>query len=127
MLTNTLEIMTWLVQYYFISLEEEQKTDNQDGIASAYMNLGNVYYYLSDYDISLEYATNALQLNQKLKNDLGILKCYNNIGSIYSELGFYDNALSYSQNAYDLSKELGNEDLRIINLKQPGENLLWEK
>jgi serine phosphatase RsbU (regulator of sigma subunit)/Tfp pilus assembly protein PilF len=67
--------------------------------------LGYNYYYLSDFNHSVEFFLKTLAICEKQKNKRGIAACHNNIGSIYLELDDTAKALKHHLMALKIRKE----------------------
>lgn len=67
--------------------------------------IGYDYYYLSDFNHSVEYFLKTLVICEKQHNKRGIAGCHNNIGSIYLELDDTANALKHHLLALKIRKE----------------------
>jgi signal transduction histidine kinase len=75
--------------------------------------VGEVYYYLGEYDNALSYYNQALSVAKKIKNVWMIRALDNDIGLIHEKLGSYEEALRYYRYAMELiDKE--NEDVQIL-------------
>ncbi len=58
-----------------------------DGIAVCYKKIGNKYFSMQAFEISLEYQNKALSIYKGLNNKIGIASCYNNLGISYINIG----------------------------------------
>lgn len=91
----------YLKQGYELSL-----TGNNYRIQSDITNqIGYNYYYLSDFNHSVEFFLKTLVICEKQHNKRGIAACHNNIGSIYLELDDTAKALKHQLMALKLRKE----------------------
>lgn len=88
------------------ALKYFNKSDNKQGIANAYGNIGNSYFDIGNYGKSLEYQLLSKDVNKSiLENNpdeneeyeatSGYTFALHNIGSIYKDIGMYEKALEY--------------------------------
>ena len=66
-----------------------------------YYNIGNVFYYLGNYQEALEYYHKARAIREELGDKVGLTKNYTNIGIVLSNLGNYQEALEYHNKAIE--------------------------
>ena len=98
--------------YLFDSIKISQKLNVCDLQLLAYKNIGNIYFYIGEYEKSLEYYNTAKKLTKIITHSKNYYKDFsaefydskllNNIGEIYRMLKCYDDAIRY----YNLSDEL---------------------
>ncbi len=79
----------------------------ENGKASVYNEIGNVYTDLEEYDHALNYEHKALAIQLKLKS--GRANTLNSIGSIFQRKGNLDSAQYYFEEALKLQKNTNNE------------------
>jgi serine phosphatase RsbU (regulator of sigma subunit) len=72
--------------------------------------IGYNYYFLSDFNHSVEFFLKTLVICEKQGNKSGISGCHNNIGSIYLELEDTVNALHHHLLALKMRKENSRND-----------------
>lgn len=84
----------------------EINTTNKASIAGQWLNVGNVYQDLSDYNNAMIYHLKALGLFEEAGNKMGVSFCYNSICNNYSKLKQYAKALEYGQKSLALKKIL---------------------
>jgi tetratricopeptide (TPR) repeat protein len=77
--------------------------------ASAYNNIGIIYWYQGNYSEALKNHFNALEIRKEIKDKKGIAICYNNIGLAFSYLGNYPEALKSYFAALKTHEELGDK------------------
>ena len=88
------------------SLKYFKESDNKQGIANAYGNIGNSYFDIGDYGKSLEYQLLSKDANKNILADSpdeneeyeatnGYTYALHNIGAIYKDIGMYEKALEY--------------------------------
>lgn len=78
--------------------------------ASAYNNLGNVYYSDGNYSLALKNYFATLKINQVLKNKEDIAGSYLNIGIIYYYQNNYSEALKNYSASLNLRKQIGDKE-----------------
>ena len=98
--------------YLFDSINISQRQGICDLQFLAYKNIGNIYFYIGDYEKSLDYYNSAEKLTKIIthsknyyKNvsfEFYAAKIYNNIGEIYRVLRCYEDAILY----YNLSSNI---------------------
>jgi len=83
--------------------------NNDTTLFDDYYILGVNYYYLGEYDKSLDNYKKALQFALLFKNKkkCNIVRTLTNIGSVYSAKGFYDEALDYYKRSILAQSESG--------------------
>ncbi len=91
----------YLKQAYELSLN----TTNYRLQSDITNQIGYDYYYLSDFNHSVEFFLKTLVICEKQNNKRGIAACHNNIGSIYLELDDTAKALKHHLMALKLRKE----------------------
>jgi two-component system sensor histidine kinase UhpB len=89
-------------------------------IAGQWLNAGDVYESLADYNNAMVCNLKALHFFEEGGNQLGESFCYNNIASIYINLELYNKALNYAQKSLDLKKQLGDRRSICTSLESLG-------
>lgn len=99
------------------SFELYRSTNNEWGLAGAYIDLGNVYKQLSEYDKSLRYQMASDSLYRKVNSEYNRLAPLANIGTVYTAQGDYQKGLEYYQKSYEIMKRAGdyNENFGIVH------------
>lgn len=91
----------------FVSLNEDE------GLASALMTLGNIYEEMENYSRSLDYFNEAIVIHNKTNNQRELAKAYNNTGNIYYATQKYSTALSAYNKSLSIREDLGfNDDIK---------------
>jgi serine phosphatase RsbU (regulator of sigma subunit) len=98
--------IVYLRQAFDVSL----KTINYRIQSTISNQIGYNYYFLSDYNHSVEFFLKTLSICEKQGNKAGISGCHNNIGSIYLELEDSVNALHHHLLALKMRKEQSRND-----------------
>lgn len=96
------------------------------GIAYAYYHLGNVNYYLDEYELGLQHMDSAKIIFEKENNEKGLGFVFNTKGEIYSLMGNYGEALKplftalkHFENASDdVGKARVNNNIGLIQYYQ---------
>jgi tetratricopeptide (TPR) repeat protein len=78
--------------------------------ASAYNNIGNVYYSNGNYSLALKNYVASLKINQILKNKKDIAGSYLNIGIIYYYQNNYPEALKNYYASLNLREQIGDKE-----------------
>lgn len=97
-------------------LEENKDYRNIIGVV---LNLGNIHYFMKQYEKALEEYKQAIIFNNKLleQNDSSFMKhlhlIYNSTGAAYKELGEYKPAIEYLERAFA-------EAIRLNDFRQLG-------
>lgn len=93
-----------------IQLNKALKVYNEIGekkkISNCLNKIGDVYWWLADYQHALENYFKALAINEQSGNKNGIATCYRNIGWVYNRQQNYDQALNFFQKSLDLFREI---------------------
>lgn len=82
--------------------ENFELVNDQKGLATNYVALGNAYQYSKQHTIAKEYYEAALDIFKKTSNKNGLASAYGNIGHVYEKEGKYDEALVYQERALKL-------------------------
>ena len=88
-----------------------KEVGNKNDIAYCLNNIGIIYWYLENYDKSLEYYLESLKINEEIGNKYGITGSKKNIGGIYLKLNNFDKSLEYFIEGLKLAKEIKAKDL----------------
>lgn len=87
------------LDYYLKASNIFQKSNNENQLAYAYIDLGILYYYNRDIDRSNALLYDALALFNKQKDEKGLALTYANIGFSFEKQEKYDSAYSYQMRA----------------------------
>ena len=93
---------------------------DQQGIASAYHNLGIIAETRGAADEALKWYRKSLALEEELGNRAGMAASYHQLGRIVEARGAYEEALEWYHRALALNKELGNRAGRATSYNQIG-------
>jgi len=103
---------------YYKSLSYMRQAKHTQGIADAYGNLGNAYYYLNDLTKCLEMQLLSLEYNELILKDeknpdrraeasSGRAIALHNTGDLYLEIGLYPQAVEYLNESLKYDLEYG--------------------
>lgn len=104
--TNPAKGIEYLKQAFEIAI----KTKNYRIQSDITNQIGYNYYFLSDFNHSVEFFLKTLKICELQANKSGIAGCHNNIGSIYLELEDTVNALKHHLLALNIRKEINKND-----------------
>ncbi|MBJ7427401.1 MAG: tetratricopeptide repeat protein [Bacteroidia bacterium] len=115
---------------YLFAVSYALKSNDDNTIAWAYQNMGNLYFIQSDYTKAMRYYLGALSKGEKANNPKRVALACNQIGSLYSNINDNAKAAFYYNKSYNILKDLGDEIMfaRIANnlaniYKQQDDNL----
>jgi signal transduction histidine kinase len=94
------------------------------GLATAYLNMGAVYYNKSKYPDAIANYLESLQLEKEIKDNHGLVACYNGISQVYKYQGKYKEASEYCDLSLKISKQ-GGVQKEIAESYYCKGNILW--
>ncbi len=97
------------INYTQQSLEINQASGNQSGIAASFGNLGSCYKSLGDFKKAISYHQQSLEINQVIGNQSGIAASFCNLGICYMSLGEYEKAITHQKQSLNIEKKIGNQ------------------
>jgi len=103
------------LEYFFDSLEINEKIQNQEAIGANLTNIGNVYMNLSDYSKALEYYEKSLDIYENIGNKYGFAASLIGIGVVYTTFSDFNKALEYYNKSLHLYEEI-NYNLGVANV-----------
>lgn len=119
------------LDYHFNALKLFKKASHEEGIITAYKDLGGVFYWKSNYVKGIEYFKKALPFYERVGNQKRIGQISGNLGMSYLVLSDFINAvkyLNYTQKIYKkidykegiawMSTNLGHVYLQAGNTKE---------
>ncbi len=89
-------------------------------VLAVYANIGNIYYYQAQYDMSIEYYLKSLKLAREIDYLGGVSVCISNIGAAYKDLLNYPKALEYLYEALDIAMDVGEKPAITQSLNNLG-------
>lgn len=78
-------------------------------LAVNYIEIGNAYWYLEDYDNALNAYEESLVISKKIKRNDFIWLALSNIASLYTEKGQYKQAIEILKKSIEVSKDIGSK------------------
>lgn len=75
------------------------KTNNKQGEAQAYNDLGILYYDISNFKTSIAYYNKTLNYRKSIQDSMGMAGVYNKLGIAYQRIFKMDSAIFYATNA----------------------------
>jgi tetratricopeptide (TPR) repeat protein len=103
------------INAYQTVLRLGQEHKNQEEIAAAYGNLGNVYDTRGDLDKAVDYYNKALQIDENLGCKEGMANAYSNLGIVYATRGNLDKAAEYIKKSLKINEILGHKEGVVAN------------
>ena len=86
-------------------LEIQQARNDNEGVASAYNNIGIIYDELQKYATALDFYHRSLEIKERI-GDMGtIANTINNIGFLYNKIKNPDKAYEYFSRALEIDKQ----------------------
>ncbi|MBN2893224.1 MAG: tetratricopeptide repeat protein [Bacteroidales bacterium] len=85
---------------------------NKNKIATAMLNIGEVYINIPNFDSSKFYLYEALKLNTEIGDNRGIALAYSTLGKLFNKQKKYTEAIKNLKIALDTAKKVG--DIKII-------------
>ena len=95
------------IQYASQAITLADELHKPDEKATAYKNMGTVYYYLGQYKESEKNYLKSIEISESTGNLEGVAKSYNNIGILNSRQGNYDKALEFYNQSLIIKQKLG--------------------
>ncbi|WP_083238817.1 tetratricopeptide repeat protein [Caloranaerobacter ferrireducens] len=93
-------------------LDLSKKNDNLEKMASAYNNMGEVYYKLKDIDKSIEFLEKSLRIRKEI-NSIYLISTIKSFIDKLFEVGKYSKAKKYLLELSDIAKNKGDMSLLI--------------
>lgn len=97
------------IEYYRLTINYANEIKALDVSASAYINSGVSYFYLSDYKKSAENYLNGLRIIEVQKDTAKIIQVLNNLASVYSANKSSKEAIKTIQKALKLAMQYTNK------------------
>lgn len=118
-------------QMFLRALEHFEKAEFKQGIADAYGNIGNSYYDLGNFELSLKHQLLSIEVNKEVLSNnpseaedyrakRGISYAMHNTGSIYYELGMLDKALEIEKLSLQQEIDSGSKNGEAISYSMLG-------
>ena len=87
----------------------KKETDDKEGEAGCYRNLGNMFRSLGEYVKAKQYFQKALQITREIGHNDEEAACSENLGTVFQSLGEYVKAEECLQNALQIRREIGDK------------------
>ena len=83
---------TFELQQQTLEIQKRIYGENDERLASTFMNLGSSYYQMGDYEKQLELQTRALEIEESCNgpNTAMVAEILTNMSSAYSNLKMYE-------------------------------------
>lgn len=94
------------IDYFFKSLENEEKINNRLGMASSLNNIGACLDKQRQYDDALKFFNKSLAIRIEENDKRGMGTVYNNMGLAYDNKGLTDKALEYYLKSLKVREEI---------------------
>jgi tetratricopeptide (TPR) repeat protein len=94
------------LENYHKALELSNEVNYYHGIATATLNIGELYYQQNKYNEALEFLNKSF-VAYKIINSIHITDALTYIGKVYVEMEDYDNAIKNQKQSFDIAKEMG--------------------
>lgn len=78
-------------------------------LSAIYSQIGNAYFYLSNYDKALHYHRLDLKLAESMKDIMGEAKASGNLGNTLKMLGRFDEAAIYCNRHFEIARSLNDK------------------
>jgi tetratricopeptide (TPR) repeat protein len=95
--------------HFSTSLQYYVESNNKEGIANIYLNLGNIDYYKGNLESAVSNYQKSHDLFEQLQNKIRMSTALNNLGSVYLKLGKIDSAFEFHKQNLKLREETGNK------------------
>ena len=86
-----------------------KKINYRKGAANCFINIGNAFWYQSNYSKALENYLASLKINEEIGNKKGIAYGYLCIGDIYLSQGYFEKALENNLISVKTNEKIGNK------------------
>lgn len=85
--------------YGNLALQHSVKTNNKQGEAQAYNDLGILYYDVSSFNKSISYYKKTMAYRESLLDSMGMASVYNKLGIAYQRIFKMDSAIFFATSA----------------------------
>jgi tetratricopeptide (TPR) repeat protein len=89
--------------------EAAEKLGNSNYLSIIYIDLGNAYSDLGDYQKAIEYQNKQLQIALQIGNKKREGQAYGNLGNAYSSLGDYQKAIEFQNKRLKVALQIGDK------------------
>ena len=109
------------------ALEIFNQLENKHWQATLLMEMGNLNWYIEDFDTAMEYYQQSLGISKEMDNKTFVSMNLNNIALLHQSLGHYDLALETYFESQKLDKQMGSVNNSIIGLNNIANTYLSKK
>ncbi|XP_055342110.1 G-protein-signaling modulator 2-like [Paramacrobiotus metropolitanus] len=88
-------------------------TQDLSVLSAIYVQLGNAYFYLENYDKALEYHTKDMRIASEMKDTRGEAKASGNIAMTLKSLGQFEAAVACGQRQLELYRAAGDDPVAV--------------
>ena len=96
------------------ALELYKEIGDDYELATAYMNVGNEWHYLSDYAQAAEYYLLSKKHAEKINHRSTLRRVNNNLAAVFLDLNDHEKGRQYAEAGLQIAKEL-NDDLAVAS------------
>ncbi|REJ40695.1 MAG: tetratricopeptide repeat protein [Microcystis flos-aquae DF17] len=98
-----------LADYYLelVTVYQQQEEQTNWNYAASLTSLGNVYYFLGEYQKVIEFYQQSLAITREIGDRGGEANSYDNLGIVYGLLGEYQKAIEFHQQSLAIKREIG--------------------
>jgi signal transduction histidine kinase len=89
-----------------VKIAEAGSSSNKPYVGGQWLNAGDVYLGLGQYNMAMDCNLKALRLFEEAGNKRGEAFCYTNMSGLYNLLKQYSNALKFAEKSMYLKKQL---------------------
>lgn len=110
------------VDYFLrgLNLASDNREMYSGELGAIYNNLGNLYYWMRDFDKALSHYTRASEHRVERGDKLGEAQSFGNMAGIYLERNEWDEALVYLRRARTIFQQYGNANMHAQTLNNIG-------
>lgn len=110
------------IEYFQLSLKYAQLAKDNLEVATAFMNLGNAYIKMGNYEKAAFYFEKTLETDLESGNHTYLSTDYNSLGKLYELWQKYDISLEYFKKAFAIDSKENNKEKMAIRLNSIGVN-----
>lgn len=101
-------------EYARLALKNAQGQNNSEQIAKCYKLLGNISYYIGNYNNVINFYDSSLIQYKLLNDSIGQAKVWNNMGIVYNNIGDYSASINFHLKSLEFKIQL-NDSIGIAN------------
>ncbi len=114
------------LELYYEGEKLAKQTNNYEQLTYAYINIGNIYIYLDEFNQAFKFLEKALEISKNNNNTLQQGYIYYNISLVYTKLGNYSKARYFNDKVIEMRAKNHEENGLLIAKKNLGDILLKE-